>query len=201
MAARSLPDMIQMRNMRKVKINAQVTFAIYILETVGQLSVCVLWLIIGQEEVGTTLAVVLYYVVIPYTFLMNTSHNKSLIIDEGWMNTIQNVLRPLSETRLIFLNALYRSTNALRSFIFNKRNRAEQEETTNGEQGKQKAQDANDTLHPTQDESRSSGSQGSDIYMITKVTKINLAQEEKDHIPEGEPSTYSAVLLFNGEQK
>ena len=190
-----------MRNLRKAKVNSQVTFAIYILETVGQLSVFVLWIIIGQKEVGITLAVILYYVVLPYTFLMNTSHNKNLLIDEGWMNTIRNVLGPLTETILIGLQALLRYANILRLSILNKRNRTKQEGTVNDEQGKQNAKDAKDPLHPTQNESRSCGDQGSYIYMITHFEESNLVQEQLAHIPEEEPCTYSAVLMFNGEQK
>ena len=190
-----------MRNMRKVKINAQVAFALYILETVGQVLVFVLWIIIGQTEAGMTLAVTLYYVVLPYTFLMNTSHNKNLLIDYGWMNTIRNVLGPLTETRLIFVQALVRYTNILRSSIHNKRNRTEQERTINDEQGKQNGPDAKDHLHHTDVESRSCGGQASDIYMISKTTENNLVQERKDYIPEEEPCAYSAVLMFNGEQK
>ena len=34
-----------------------------------------------------------FHVILPYTFLMNTSHNKRLVTDEGWWNTIRNTLR------------------------------------------------------------------------------------------------------------
>ena len=40
-----------------------------------------------------TLGIMWFHVILPYTFLMNTSHNKRLVTDEGWWNTIRNTLR------------------------------------------------------------------------------------------------------------
>ena len=39
-----------------------------------------------------TLSLFWFHVMLPYVFLMNTSHNKKLVIDDGWLNTIQNTL-------------------------------------------------------------------------------------------------------------
>ena len=36
--------------------------------------------------------VLCYFVILPHTYLMNTSHNKDRIIDEGLTNTIRNAL-------------------------------------------------------------------------------------------------------------
>ena len=82
-----------MRNIRKVQVNAQVTFAIYILETVALASIVILWLAIGKNEISVTLAFVFFYVALPYTFLMNTSHNKKLITEHGFLNTIRNAIQ------------------------------------------------------------------------------------------------------------
>ena len=82
-----------MRNIRKVQVNAQVTFAIYILETVALTSIVILWFAIGKNEISVTLSFVFFYVVLPYTFLMNTSHNKNLITEHGFLNTIRNAIQ------------------------------------------------------------------------------------------------------------
>ena len=82
-----------MRNMRKVQVNAQVTFAIYILETVALASVVIVWFAIRKNELSATLSFVSFYVVLPYTFLMNTSHNKNLITEHGFLNTIRNAIQ------------------------------------------------------------------------------------------------------------
>ena len=92
-AANCLPLDTQMRNIRKVQVNAQVTFAIYILETVALASVVILWFAIRKNELSVTLAFVSFYVVLPYTFLMNTSHNKNLITEHGFLNTIRNAIQ------------------------------------------------------------------------------------------------------------
>ena len=91
-AARSLSKMRQTRNVRKVKVNAQVTFVIYILETVANLSIFIVWFFVnhGNNNLTLTLSVLWFNVILPYTFLMNTSHNKNLVADEGWWNTIRN---------------------------------------------------------------------------------------------------------------
>ena len=67
-AARSLPVIKQTRNMRKVKVNAQVAFATWILETVGQVLIVVLWRLVNldeHKEIGFTFAVILHYIIDP----------------------------------------------------------------------------------------------------------------------------------------
>ena len=43
---------------------------------------------------GVTLTMILYFVVLPYAFLMNTRYNKNRILEEGWMNVLRNVAFP-----------------------------------------------------------------------------------------------------------
>ena len=42
--------------------------------------------------VTLTNSMIWMYVLLPYTFLMNTSHNKGRIVDEGWKSVIENSL-------------------------------------------------------------------------------------------------------------
>ena len=37
------------------------------------------------------LYMILFMVISPYTYLMNTSHNKNRLIDDGWINIIRNI--------------------------------------------------------------------------------------------------------------
>ena len=92
-AANSLNEETQLRNIRKVQVNAQVTFAIYVLETLALALCFVLWFLLRKNEISMTLVVILFYVLLPYTFLMNTDYNKNLITEYGFLNTIRNVLR------------------------------------------------------------------------------------------------------------
>ena len=40
---------------------------------------------------GIILTMMLYFVVLPYAFLMNTRYNKRRIVEEGWMNVLKNM--------------------------------------------------------------------------------------------------------------
>ena len=55
----------------------------------------------GKTTFGTlTTNLVWYYLILPHTFLMNTSHNKDLIVENGWKATIKNALSlPISFKR------------------------------------------------------------------------------------------------------
>ena len=90
-AANSLAEDVQIRNIRKVKLNADVTFVIWILEWVANLTIYVGW-IFSFMGISLELYVLWYYVILANTFLMNTSHNKNCILDDGLMNTIWNGL-------------------------------------------------------------------------------------------------------------
>ena len=92
-AANGLSEETQLRNIRKVQVNAQVTFAIYILETLALVSVVVVWFMIRKNEISMTISFISFYVILPYTFLMNTDYNKNLITEYGFFNTIRNALR------------------------------------------------------------------------------------------------------------
>ena len=78
--------------MRKVTVNAHVTFFLWILETLANVSIIIVWMFIyGKTTFETlTLSMLIYYVILPNSFLMNTSHNKHLIVDNGLWNTIRN---------------------------------------------------------------------------------------------------------------
>ena len=92
LAAKSLSNYNQKRNIRKVAVNAHVTFFLWILETLANVSIIIVWMFIyGKTSFATlTFSMLLYYVLLPNSFLMNTSHNKHLIVDNGLWNTIRN---------------------------------------------------------------------------------------------------------------
>ena len=70
LAASMLAKSIQIRNQRKVKVNAQVTFVIYVLETVANLSIFIVWIFVHgySSEVTVTMGVVWFHVMLPYIF-------------------------------------------------------------------------------------------------------------------------------------
>ena len=78
--------------MRIVAVNAKVTFVLWLLEFLAVFFIALAWVFIaGSTTLGTlTNSMIWLHVLIPYTFLMNTSYNKGRIIDEGWKTVVQN---------------------------------------------------------------------------------------------------------------
>ena len=113
LAAKSLSEHAQARNIRKVKVNAQMTFVIYVLETVANISIYIpiLFVYRSNSSMSLTLGVLWFMVILPYTFLMNTSHNKNLVTDEGWWNTIRNTFgrsqKANASSNLITKNSIF----------------------------------------------------------------------------------------------
>ena len=79
-----------------MRVNAQVTAVISMLEFCGG---CLF--VVGRvfrlpisfgSFAGIILTMMLYFVVLPYAFLMNTRYNKRRIIEEGWMNVLKNMI-------------------------------------------------------------------------------------------------------------
>ena len=91
-AAKSLSRDTQLRNMRIVAVNAKVTFVLWLLEFLAVFFIAMAWVFIaGSTTFGTlTNSMIWLHVLIPYTFLMNTSYNKGRIIDEGWKTVVLN---------------------------------------------------------------------------------------------------------------
>ena len=80
-----------MRNLRKLKVNSNVTFVIWLLEWAANASIYVCW-ILGRNAWKYFLDVTMfwYYVTLPYVHIMNTSYNKDLVIDNGLTNVLKN---------------------------------------------------------------------------------------------------------------
>ena len=89
MAANSLQYCMQQRNLRKVEVNAKITFIIWLLEIVSIIVVAVVGLIAGMKEIASVLYMLFYYVILPLVFLINTSDNKDRLVDLGFFNLIR----------------------------------------------------------------------------------------------------------------
>ena len=49
-------------------------------------------MLIGSIGKATfTMNMVLFLIILPYSYLTNTSHNKTRIVDEGWQNVLKNI--------------------------------------------------------------------------------------------------------------
>ena len=91
-AANNLSDDVNETNMRKLKLNAQVTAMTSIIEAFGNIIQWSIWIFITKfAGYGTLIqSILLYFVILPYVFLMNTSQNKDRVIEIGWLNVLKN---------------------------------------------------------------------------------------------------------------
>ena len=98
--------------MRKLLVNAQVTAVISSIEVMF----FVIHIIAVSAAGGTTsvtpivvlvMYMILFMIILPYAFLMNTSYNKERIIEHGFTNVIKNMTTSNSIVALIILNASY----------------------------------------------------------------------------------------------
>ena len=83
-----------------MKISAQVTAVITLLEALGNFIFVIIWIgirkVIGTESLIQ--GILLYFVLLPYAFLMNSRHNRSRVVEEGWYDVFKNVFVVCSKT-------------------------------------------------------------------------------------------------------
>ena len=93
-AARSLDKEANDRNAARLHVNAQVTFTIAIFEFLYILLYATIIEIISNKiSFGSLIQIMgLHFIILPYAFLMNTSHNKWRIVERGWKNILRNML-------------------------------------------------------------------------------------------------------------
>ena len=94
LAASSLSKDVRNRNIRKVETNARVAFVIWIMEFCANICIIIVWAIVYGKTTFATLTtnIIWYYIILPHILLMNTAHNKDLVVDQGWKTTIKNAL-------------------------------------------------------------------------------------------------------------
>ena len=125
-AAAHLSEASNALNMRRVLVNAQVTAMISFIEFVYFFAH-----VVGISVAGGTspeviisflmMYLVLYVVIIPYSFLMNTSHNKNRIVEHGWINVVKNMTtnNSISNSDILLGCCRKRSNNNASDEIFN----------------------------------------------------------------------------------
>ena len=92
LAANSLASDIQEKDVRKVKISAKVTLAIWVLETISFAVLFVIKHIYQNYELLSAVSILLLHVVIPFIFLANSSENRERLADFRFLNVIQNTI-------------------------------------------------------------------------------------------------------------
>ena len=81
-------------DMNRLHVNAQVTCMILLLEILFSFIQVTLLIIFKAHTFPTLInGIFLWSIVLPHSFLMNTSHNKRRIIEKGWVNVLRNVFK------------------------------------------------------------------------------------------------------------
>ena len=92
-AGNLLNDETNTANMKKLKVNAQVTA----INTLAEMTFTVTYIIILAIMRGNNFYVFMYIqffssILFPFTFLSNTSENKDRILEVGWKNVVKNII-------------------------------------------------------------------------------------------------------------
>jgi hypothetical protein len=188
LAARSLNKNIQTRNIRRVKINADVTFAIWVLESFGNMTLIIFWILARKNIIDLFLVAVQfwYYIVLPHTYLMNSSHNKDRIIDEGLKTAIRNAIG------MPFNIKWY--TNSL---VENRREQDEKVSISIPNSGKK------ETTLASRTNSGSCENVGSDVYVISDRKCTSLQRKNPNRISintsDENPSTSNIVCEIKNQ--
>ena len=81
--------------MGRMKVNAQITAVLTFLEASGNFVSLIVRSFIAKFMNYETLigAIVLYFILLPYAFLMNTKDNKRRVIEDGWCGVFKNLFQ------------------------------------------------------------------------------------------------------------
>ena len=92
LAVNCLAEDVQVRNIRKLEVNARVAAFLWMLEYLAVFCVGSVWVLVyrSSSALGHTQSIMWFYVIIPYSNLMNTSYNKERIVDDGWKSVFVN---------------------------------------------------------------------------------------------------------------
>lgn len=78
--------------MKRMIVNAQVTATTTLLELLGNVTYAIHIIVTGPSLATLSHGMMVYTILLPYVFLMNTSHNKNRIIENGWKNVLRNII-------------------------------------------------------------------------------------------------------------
>ena len=80
-------------NEKRIRVNAQVTFMISLVEMIGSFLTMMVVVIFKTTTFPVIISIMItYLILLPCAFLMNTSHNKLRVIEHGWRNVLRNTL-------------------------------------------------------------------------------------------------------------
>ena len=183
--------------MKLVALNARVTFVVWILETIANISVLTLWMFVyGATSFGTlTNSMMWYYLIISYTFLMNTSYNKDRIIEDGWKIVIMNSL----------ISILYR-IRKIKSYFSSPNHQTDVQNITQNEpKNRQVCKKILDNVssNSTSNDQRTGSTASSQITKLDRASKQDIfviSRPEIEHFPTSHTSNFVDLTIEDLEQ-
>ena len=80
-------------DVKKLQVNAQVTALTALIEVLGTFTIVIGLSITNSNVLLTFIHIGIFYLILlPYSFLMNTSDNKNRIVEYGWKNVFLNLV-------------------------------------------------------------------------------------------------------------
>ena len=98
--------------MRRLLVNVYVRATLSFLEVFCSIIYCITVHYTIHTNPATLIEIlILYMIVLPYAFLMNTSHNKDRIMEHGWKHVFQNLLGNSSQNNVANIHTSERMKN------------------------------------------------------------------------------------------
>ena len=90
-----LTEKAKARRRKLNDVNIKVTSLIWLIEFVGSFILIFIPKIVGHEQVGIAAGEILvstfYFVLLPFSYLINNSDIKASIVDESWFHAIRGI--------------------------------------------------------------------------------------------------------------
>ena len=103
MSKKSLSERFINRRKKICQINIKVNFISWIVEFLGCMTIALNFLVIGSKNNELTgllkiFTMIVFMVILPCTFLVNSSAGINTIVDHSWVNAISRLFNPVQES-------------------------------------------------------------------------------------------------------
>ena len=102
MSNTGLAERCRNRRAQICQVNIKVNFVVWLVEFFGCMTMAIDFLVIGSRSNAITgllkiLTMLVYFIVLPCTFLVNCSAGINTIVDENWFTAITRIVNPIQE--------------------------------------------------------------------------------------------------------
>ena len=182
--------------MKKLKVNAQVTTINTLVEMTGSITYIIILAVMKGNTFSSFIYQQFFYnILLPFSFLSNTSHNKTRIVEVGWKNVMKNIIENMRNQVVVHLKIVIQKISRSNTEINNRVSK----ETMSDNDCKQDVESKNDifTTRVVQNEttSKTMNELNVPIYETEQSSSKSLSSEynEKCDTPNPKSSTYEQL--------